>query len=549
MCVVRAWVCVLGAASASAHTVAPDARTTGNAIETDASLVLLIDDLAGALRSPAGVSLRAALSDLGVFGQTAESWAELSDALGVSSDEAIEGLLGGRVLLLAGGARDARDVPVPWACAMSVEPGFARRMAKSLKAAPRGTEAGRTVYAIEDGRLVVLPVDDWSRLVVATPGHDDLRRTAIEAAMAWGNHDGPIQIASEPGTWISTSPDTEGGESDEQTRSILGAFLYKPADAPWLTGTIRTLLGRDHAGGGDAAPGWVIRFTASDPHGGASAHLPVTNEPRIDRGWYDSVTAEAGIAYAGPIGGSARRLPISLGPLGDDVQSLRKWTGVFLPFDPPGSLLRDEADFGVLTAGTERAGSVWLRVTDAPQAAKIGDAYVCDLVGMLAGAGAVSVDDPECTCRFPVAMRRLDLPSAGPRRHDLGDLGFAWGATRVSVLGLDREPSPWWSMHSIPAGRRPPAIAPGLSADPAAPLVRFTVRPMLLIDRLGESGALASMISSATMGGLEGLRRFALVDLEIVETPPSHSGEPPGTVGRLVLRVRPGTTEEVGSPG
>jgi hypothetical protein len=342
----------------------------------------------------------------------------------------------------------------------------------------------------------------------------------------------------------------------------LGVVVYKPSAGPWVSGTVRRAASADDP----TRAGWTLRFTTTDASVSATS-LAADAPVGIDEGWYRSATADAAIAYAGPlvsgIGGSAGvgRLPVELGPLGDDLQNLRKWTGVFLPFEPPPGIIREEADHTVMISRPGRAGSAWFRVADASHAAKVGDAHVCDLVGVLAGAAAVPIDSPECTGQFPVAARRVDLTplpvdddetvDASAREHDFGGLGFAWGAARVSIResgsvakARSTEQQTWWSMHSVPEGSKPPSLAPGLSADPASPTVRFTVRPELLIDRLGTNDGLAGILTAATAQGMGGLRRIALIDLATSDAGDGRGGGGSGgadgltTTGSLKLMLR-----------
>lgn len=533
-------------------TQSPGARSAASAVaeETesrtpDASLVVRFDNLARELRSPAGESLRATLDDLGLFGRTTTSWNALAGALGLEPGEAIDTLLSGRFLLLAGlpsgvgnGTGKAAD---RWACVMSIEPTAAKRIAKSLNAAPRSAEGSRTIYAIEDGRLRIVPLAGWTRVAVATPDANDLLRAAETMSSAWTD---------------TAAPPTRD--------SPIGVVVYKPADAAWLSGSVHEAPTDD-----DSDAGWTLRFTATEPHSNA-ASSPRDEPTAINPSWFDAATTNAAIAYAGPLrsGDEATsegvRLPFVLGPFGNDLQNLRKWTGVFLPFDPPPGMIRGGADHTIMISGPQRAGSVWFRVDDAAQAAKVGDAHVCDLVGVLAGAGAVKADDPECTGQFPIAARRVDLSEADIRRQDLGGLGFAWGTARVSVMGQAGPPDSWWSMHSVPEAQRPPSLAPGLSADQDAPTIRFTLRPELLVDRLEGSGGLAGIITAATTfstqdstpsstrtssnasttgldkgsAGLSGLGRIALIDLQMTESVPTPQEEASTSTGSLTLRFR-----------
>lgn len=494
-----------------------------------ARLMVQFRDLAGELSSPAGESLRGVFAEMGLFSRTAESWRSLGGALGLTPEGAIDALLGGRFLMLA---NEVGGDPEGWACVMSVDADLGRRLPRLLDAAPRGSVGGRTAYAIEDGRLFVVPIAGGRRMVVSTPGADRLQRSAIRLAETWEAGDeaeagqtqsgGLVIYRPTPGSWISAT--VERVEDDE--RKVLGAAVEPPLASQQRATSV--------------VGGWDVRFVAvgaapdENLQNGVRSERPVA---RIDANWFHAVSADAGIAYAGPIErergkhASGVRLPIEAGPLGDDVGNLRRWAGAFMPFASPPELIDGGADCGVFVAGPSRAGSVWLRVADARSAAKIGDAYVCDLVGILAGAAAIEPEGPECTGVFPTAARRVALGDGADtqgssqedetERDPFADLGFAWGAATVSpsVPSRDgrREVQAWWSMHSVPTGTRAPALRPGIAEDDESPAVRFLVRPDLLIDRVGESGGLAGMVKAAAMGGmsLESLRRITLLDFSL----------------------------------
>jgi hypothetical protein len=494
---------VFGASHAAGQTAA-DAGPS-----PDAELFVQIQALDRQLTSPAGVQFRAMLDGLGLFSRTGESWRALAGALGLTPEDAIGALLSGRVLLLADGLEHAdrgRD-GLRWACAMTIDPAFGSEVPRLLKGAPRASLGGRTVFAIEDGRLSVMPVAGGAVLVVSTAGADALLRAAADLAVQK-----PAR-ADRVGTG--------------------GVLVLRRDDGSAVTGTVHP-----------TADGWDLRCSFVEPAiarpiGGASSLEPPELSTRIDAGWFERTTANAAIAYAGPIAPEPEEAPpagesglIGLGLLGTDPANLRKWTGIFMPVQPPVSFLRGDSDFGVLASGPGAVSSAWLRVPDLRAAARAGDAHVCDLLGDLGGAAAVSLDAPECTGGYPGAARRVSLPGRGSSAGD--ETIFAWGVS--SVRSLAGPPQSWWAMHAVPAEHPAPPLAPRLSADPEDPEVRFTLRPRLLIDRLAAPGGTPSPVVAPR--GLGEIARLRLVDWSL--TPSPVPGFPAAGHLRVRFHIPPG---------
>ncbi len=476
-------------------------------------LMLQFRDLDRQLASPAGVQILAMLDELGLFRRTAESARGLTAALGVDADQTIPALLGGRVLILADGLADVD--PARWACVLSLDPAVGAGLPRALKAAPRSSLSGRTVYAIEDGRLALLPLDDaGTRLAVSVRGAEDLLALAADLARDW---EGP------------------GKAGPEAAPS--GLAVYRQSDGSLLSGTIALA---DELG-------WDIAFSVvgqpADDSPASSALL--TNAwdtaARIHPDWYDRVTRDAPIAFAGPVDPAPVLPSVRMGIVDLNAETLRKWAAIFMPFQPPPEILREEADFALLVANPEHAGSAWLRVADARAAASTGDAYVCEHIAALAGSPVLAADAPECTGRFPGAGRRVALPaapvvgSAGAAPAQAAPLAYAWGLTNISLGGLPGES--WWSMHAVRTGDRPPSLAPGLSGDPEAPLLRLTIRPDALVRTLaGEGGPGEALLAAASpvtdRGTRGGLARIGLIDLSLT---PSEAPSGPAN-GRLRLR-------------
>lgn len=475
-----------------------------------AELMIQFRGLDRQFQSPQGLGLRAVLDGLGLFSRTEASWNALGSVLGLGPDEAVDALLGGRFLLLADRIDEAHETR--WACVMTTD-GISD-LPKRLKAAPRGTASGRTVYAIEDGRLAVMPLDtEGGRLAVAPRGAESLLRTAAQLATNWPDR----KANAEPG----------------------GVFFVDRPDGVLVSGTVRL-----------SKAGWDIDFSFDQSRGAANRDFaPPT---RVENAWYERVSAGCGIAYAGPIGDAEAGAQTVPGLMSTDFQTLRRWTQVFLPF--PGQfpfLAQGEADYGILTAGAEHQGAAWLRVPDAARAAKAGDAYVCDLLGTLAGSGHVSPESPECTGRFPNAGRRVALSGQGA--DPSGGLSFAWGVVSLQSAGTLATAQHWWSVHALSSEKTPrphTTLAPGLSGKPDQPTARFTLRPALLLERVAPALGLGRLVPQtgtpppasgeadrgAPFGGpgldLSALARISLVDCAWYgpETPENP------TTGRIRLR-------------
>lgn len=546
------FVCVLGAmvfpvAASALANADPEPRRAGS------ELLVQFDGLAEMLDGGPGLQMRALFRELGLFERTTGSWSSLAASLGMSPDAAVGELLGGRFVLVV--RRDDGGDDAGWACVMSVDEDLGARLPRLLKASPRGLLEGRTVYAIEDGRLLVMPVDAGGRrIAVASREGRPILDEAARLVKSW-----------------------DEGPSAEVDRAPGGVMMVRGAANSWLSGTIVA-----------TETGFDFSFIAPP------ATLGIENSAgaaRIDAAWFDRVARGAGIAYAGPIRApqsysSATQTSAETGNLGSDagaseglstglfgglsgglsggvladLDALRRWAGLLLPFSPPAVFSNGASDFGVFVGGSDRRSSVWMRVPDSAWAAKVGDAHVCDLVGQLAGPGALQRESPECSGRFPDASRRLSVPmhSAGGATPDA--MRFAWGVVDVGLSGRRGGSEGWWSMHSVPRGHDAGAVtmAPGLSAAVDAPIMMTTLRPGLLVEALlasnresvGAEGddqsdaepARAGDVRAGTSLGMAGRSLFRISEIECLISEQAGDESMPGgklqTVLRGVLRLR-----------
>ena len=439
------------------------------------------------------------LGGLGIFDRTAATWLVLSESLGLTGDEAVTALLSGRFTFLADGLDS--DHPV-WACVMSIDPDIGARIPKVFKAAPRGSLDGRTVYAIEDGRLSVMPIGKNGRvLALASQGGDGLLSACAQIASTWQNL---ADISGEPGAVV----------------------MYKSGPGELLSGTLS-----------HRQAGWDFSFVTL----GGALGTPDENTPKsavgIDEDWFRRVSAESSIAYAGPVG-AHDKVPGGMRWRFDDVPRLFR---AFMPYSPPEEFMEGGSDFGVFLNTGNGNGSMWFRVQDAAKAARLGDAHICDLLGDLPSAGLVSGDSPECTGRFPDAGRRLAIPvrsaSSGER------IGLAWGIQAGINIG---DPTGiWWSMHSVTARSAglPDEQTPRIDTQNTDTYMRFTIRPAAFLERLQLGNPAAGAAAAGPMASM------ALVTMLDCSLSRDANGGASGRARLRLKQINPNDHQAVGEPG
>lgn len=465
-------------ANAAGSLAQPETGTPGLQPADQAEVFVQVRGLADQLKSPQGRAARDMIGSLGLFDRTASSWNALSESLGLSSDEAVDALLAGRFTLLADNVEG--DAPV-WACVMTIDPAVGARIPKTLKAAPRGALQGRTVYAIEDGRLTVMPIGrDGRVLALASRGGDSLLAACAQIASSWPRiPDGRDNPRGGPGAVV----------------------MVRPTDGSVLSGTVTPKPG-----------GWDFGFVA---HGGAlgtpTAETPAT-AAAIDNNWYDAITTDAAVSYAGPLRASRAERPAGSGWRFDDLPRI---AAAFMPIAPPDAFMAGESDFGLLVNRGDGDGSMWFRVQDAARAAKLGDAHVCDLLGNLPEAGLISGDSPECTGVFPGAGRRIAIPvsnaAAGER------VGLSWGTRRFAAMGGladTRMTETWWAMQSVGGqhGGIVPTDTPRFVRSSDGAYLRFTIRPARFLGDIAGMGQAADL---PPVGPLAAVGRVRLLDCSL----------------------------------
>jgi hypothetical protein len=141
------WLAAASPAQSAAGEI--DAGAALRTIPAYADAVVVVKNAAAHRRHPAGRGLMEVLESGGNLRETRRSWASLAAALGWTSDEAFDALLGERVTVLLRGL-DAAQGP-DWALLTEVSPESERRLRTRLAAVPRRSVGGLAVLSIEDG--------------------------------------------------------------------------------------------------------------------------------------------------------------------------------------------------------------------------------------------------------------------------------------------------------------------------------------------------------------------------------------------------------------
>lgn len=159
------------------------------ALPADVDVVLCAREAGGAT---GGASLRTGqrmMDELSAQLGLPAAWAELWKALDLPPQQAVDELLGRRVLVAvrwpagaAGIADDqaprARPAPQPdWVVISLVSQGTERRIRERLRPAPRDVEFGQAILSLEDGRFLLT-----SRVLEAAPGSGEQRLAVLMLA-------------------------------------------------------------------------------------------------------------------------------------------------------------------------------------------------------------------------------------------------------------------------------------------------------------------------------------------------------------------------------
>lgn len=176
-------VAVLAPCTHAAPPAPIDAPALIDALPQDAELIVVADDLAKNLRTPAGGALAQALGESGFFRPTFQRWSELAQQLDMDPVEAIDELLGQRVVLVARDVTFSTIAGDPrqgaWAVMTWIPPETERRVRKGLKLAPRQKIDAQPVLAAEQGEfsLIMLQTQDAAgqrqTVLLLAPAADD----------------------------------------------------------------------------------------------------------------------------------------------------------------------------------------------------------------------------------------------------------------------------------------------------------------------------------------------------------------------------------------
>lgn len=110
-------------------------------------LVIVIDDAAGQVRTPAGRALREALWASGILKDTSNAWRELAQAIDLPPDRAFDELLGRRLMLVI-----EQGTSPKWALLSDISSDTQVTLRKKLGASPRRF-SGVPILSLEHGRF------------------------------------------------------------------------------------------------------------------------------------------------------------------------------------------------------------------------------------------------------------------------------------------------------------------------------------------------------------------------------------------------------------
>ena len=142
-------------------------ETIARTLPASTELLVVIDDPAAQLASPAGQAAAALWHDLGDFGGTADAWRELADKLELEPEEAFAELLGRRIIFVARHLDDPDQRQ--WALITRITARTELSLRMRLRPAPRLVLQGLPILALERGRmeLVTAPVTTGSVALIA----------------------------------------------------------------------------------------------------------------------------------------------------------------------------------------------------------------------------------------------------------------------------------------------------------------------------------------------------------------------------------------------
>lgn len=219
-------------------------------------MVLVVDKAAELRLTPLGSGLAAALGAQGSLDEVQEAWAALAKQLGYTEREALDNLLGRR-LVIASRAVTGDPTQQRWAVMSDVSRETERRIKDRLEAAPRSIDAGHQILSIERGRFELTshrarPDDpaasrDSVTLVMGPAGESEMfdelvgvlaggtsRPLAATDALARAAQAGPAEVLFLARLNARSAPD-RGPWSDFVVLAGRRAGLGDEADRTWTT--------------------------------------------------------------------------------------------------------------------------------------------------------------------------------------------------------------------------------------------------------------------------------------------------------------------------
>ncbi|MCW5776148.1 MAG: hypothetical protein KIS87_06895 [Phycisphaeraceae bacterium] len=120
------------------------------ALPASAEVAIVLDGASRIRMSAAGTTLSNALTESGLLAESNRAWDDLARVLGLRREDALDALLGRRVVFVMTGLRP--DSPPGWAIVAQVSPEIERRLRAGLGAAPRQVVVGQPILSVEQGR-------------------------------------------------------------------------------------------------------------------------------------------------------------------------------------------------------------------------------------------------------------------------------------------------------------------------------------------------------------------------------------------------------------
>jgi len=142
--------------ASTAHIQRPPAAGEVSALEaagfvpTDADLVLVVENATDLSRSAIAASFGALLAADAPLAESRAAWRALAERLGWTEAEALDHLLGGRMVLIARGIDNPETAR--WVLVSQVSKETDGRLKKRLQASPRKIDKGHQILSIEQGR-------------------------------------------------------------------------------------------------------------------------------------------------------------------------------------------------------------------------------------------------------------------------------------------------------------------------------------------------------------------------------------------------------------